>query len=107
MAFWVFGVPVDPTIGLSMALRRVGSWDDADQRQTEEVPISRALRPSFDLFLGLQVMPCLSACFVQESPSLNVSSHLFIDRGYGGAIQMLLRVIWIAFEDCLLHLRHL
>ena len=82
-------------------------WDKADQRQTEVVPIGRALRPSFDLFVGFQVMPCLSACFVQEPPSLNVSGFCFTNRGYRRAVQVLLRCIGAAIQDCLLLPRHI
>ena len=53
-----------------------------DQGKTEVISISRALRPGFDFFVGLEVVPCLSACFVQEPPSRNVSFLLCTDRGY-------------------------
>lgn len=70
------------------------------------VPIGRALRPSFDLFVGLQIMPCLSACFVQEPPSLNVSGLWSTNRGYRRAVQVLLRSIGAAIQDRLLLPRH-
>ena len=49
--FWGFVVAVDPNTELSMALKGEWIWGEIDQRQTEEVPISRALRPSFDLLV--------------------------------------------------------
>ena len=100
--FSVIGVPVDPRIDLSMALDRARSWGEADKRKTQMIPISRALRPGFDLFVSLQVMPCLSACFVQEPPSLDVSEFRITD----GVLQMLLGFIRAAIEHCLPGLRH-
>lgn len=52
-------------------------------------------------------MPCLSARFVQEPPSLDVSSLSFTDRGYRRAVLVLLVPIGIAIEDGLLRPRHL
>ena len=49
--FWEFVVAVDPNTELSMTLKGERSSGEIDQRQTEEVPISRALRPSFDLLV--------------------------------------------------------
>lgn len=103
---WRFGVLVDPNTDLSRELKRVMGWDRAYQRQTEVVPIGCALRPSFDLFVGLQVMPCLSACFVQEPPSLNVSGFWFTNRGYRRAVEVLLRSIGATVQDGLLLHRH-
>ena len=85
---------------------RARSWNGADQRQTEVVPIGRGLRPGFDFLVGLQVMPCLSSGFVQEPPSLDVSSLLFTSRGNRRAVQVLLRVVGIGIHDRLLHPRH-
>ena len=73
----------------------------------EEVPISSTLRPSFDLSVGLEIVPCLSACFVQEPPSLDVSSLLFTDGSYRRAVLVLLVAVGIAIQDRLLHPRHL
>ncbi len=103
----MYGVLVEPKTESSMALKRARSWGDVDQRQTEVVSISCALRPGFDLFVGLQVMPCLSSCFIQEPPSLDISSLLFANRGHGRAVQVLLRVTVIAIDDRLLRPRHL
>ena len=89
-----------------MALKSARSWNGADQRQPEVVPIGRALRPGFDFLVGLQVMPCLSSCFVQEPPSLDVSSLLFTGRGNRRAVQVLLRVTGIGIHDGLLHPCH-
>ena len=102
----MFGALVEPRIDLSMALRRARSWGETDQRQTEVVPIGSTLRPGFDLFLGLEVVPCLSSCFVQEPPSMDVSSFLFTDRGYRRPIQVFLGVFGIAIECHLLRPRH-
>lgn len=71
------------------------------------VPVGRALRPRFDLFVSLQIMPCLSACFVQEPPSLDVFSVLFTDRGYRRAVLVFLVAAGVAIQDCLLRPRHL
>lgn len=79
-----------------MALRRVRSKDEADQRETEVVPISCALRPSFDLFVSLQIMPRLSACFVQEPPSLDVSRLLGTGRGCRRAAKAFSGIIGVA-----------
>ena len=49
--FWEFVVAVDPNTDLSMALKGERSWGEIDQRQTEEVPISGALGPNFDLLV--------------------------------------------------------
>ena len=57
------------------------------------VPIGRSLWPGFDLFVGLEVMPCLTASFVQEPPSLDVGRFRPIDRGHRRAIYMLLSSI--------------
>ena len=98
-------VLVEPKINLSMALRSARSWAGADQKQAEVVLISRTLRPSFDLSVGLEVMPCLSACFVQEPPSLDVSSLLFTDGRYRRAVLVMV-AIGVAIQDRLLHPRH-
>lgn len=50
----VFGdlvVAVHPNTELSMAMKGECIGDEIDQRQTEEVPVSRALRPRFDLLV--------------------------------------------------------
>ena len=77
-----------------------------DQGKTEVVSISRALRPGFDFFIGLQVMPCLTACFVQEPPSRNVSFLWCTDRGYRRSVEVLLRFggICIAIQVLPCHL---
>ena len=51
VVFGDFVVVVDPNTELSMALNGEWIWGEFDQRQTEEVPISRALRPVFDLLV--------------------------------------------------------
>ena len=48
---WEYVVAVDPNTELSMAPKGERSWDEINQRQTEEVPVSRALRPRFDLLV--------------------------------------------------------
>ena len=79
-----------------MALKKAKSRGEANKRQTEVVSIGRALRPSFDLFVSLQVMPCLSSSLVQKPPSLDVSSLWFIDRNYRRAVLVLLVAVGIA-----------
>ena len=71
------------------------------------VPIGRALRPIFDLFICLKVMPGLLACVVQEPPSLDVCCFWFTDRGYRRAVEVLLGAIDVAIRDRLLLPRHL
>lgn len=90
-----------------MALKRAKRGDEADQRQTEVIPVGRALRPGLDLFVRLQVMPCLSTCFVQKPPPLDVSGLLFPNRGYRCTVQLVLMVIGIAIQGCLVRSCHL
>lgn len=89
-----------------MALKRARSSGEADKRQTEVVPISRALRPGFDFFVGFQVMPCLSSCLVQKPPSLDVSSLLFPNRSYCRAVLVVRVAVGVAIQDRLLRPRH-
>ena len=107
MGSWIFGVLVDPAIDLSVALKRVRGRDEADQRQTEVVPISRALGPSFDLLVSFQVVPCLSAGFVQEPPLLDVSRFFFTNRGYSRAVLVFVVAVGVAVQDRLLSPCHL
>ncbi len=65
------------SVSQSRASGSAGDWNGADQRQTQEVPVRCAQRPSLYLFFSLEIMPRLPALLVEESPSLDVCSLIF------------------------------